>query len=230
MLIIYEKMMHKIKIIKVLQFGVIAISAAATSVIAINLEEIRNADGMIYTNAESIEPAEVAIVFGAKVRGEKMSPMFEDRAISAIGLYRDKKVEKILVSGDHGRSDYDEVNAAKDYMLANGVDAEDIFTDHAGFDTYDTIYRAKEVFGARSAILVTQEFHLYRALYIAKNLKMDAVGFASDLHEYPGSWIFETREIFARVKAFSDVIMDSKPKYLGEKISISGDGRASWDN
>ncbi len=177
----------------------------------------------------NISKSQVAIVFGAKVTDGKMSPMFEDRVVSALDLYRLKKVEKILVSGDHGRKDYDEVNVAKDYLISSGVDSDDIFTDYAGFDTYDTLYRAKEIFGVESAILVTQQYHLYRAIYIANNLDMQFAGYASDLHIYPGSEIFKFREIFSRVKAYFDVTLKSKPKFLGDKILISGDGRKSWD-
>lgn len=147
----------------------------------------------------------------------------------ALDLYKARKVEKILVSGDHGRESYDEVNVAKDYLVSSGVDSEDVFTDYAGFDTYDTLYRAKEIFGVGSAVLVTQEFHLYRAIYIAKNLDIDVSGYAAELHIYRGSEIYDAREVLARVKAYFDIILKSKPKYLGDKIPISGDGRESWD-
>ncbi len=141
-------------------------------IIYINIAIFINSRGLIYDDMNNIPKSQAVIVFGAKVTGGKMSPMFEDRVVSALDLYRLKKVEKILVSGDHGRKGYDEVNVAKDYLISSGVDTDDIFTDYAGFDTYDTLYRAKEIFGVESAILVTQQYHLYRAIYIANNLDM----------------------------------------------------------
>lgn len=196
---------------------------------AANYFEIKSSSEFVYRDAGVIRSCEVAIIFGAKVRGGQMSPMFEDRVTSALDLYRAGKVKKILVSGDHGRAEYDEVNVAKDFLASNGVDVDDIFTDYAGFDTYDTLYRAKEIFGVESAILVTQEFHLYRAIYIAQSMKMNAIGYSADLHKYRGSEIYNAREVLARVKAYFDVIIKSKPKYLGDEIPISGDGRKSWD-
>ncbi len=205
------------------------IALAILMIIYINLNIFGRNQNLIYEDMNNIPKSQTAIIFGAKAVNGKMSPMFEDRVISALSLYDAKKVDKILVSGDHGSKDYDEVNAAKDYLVSKGADAEDIFTDYAGFDTYDTIYRAKEVFGVESAILVTQKYHLCRAIYISKSLGLKATGYASDLHNYPGSEIYGIREMFARVKAFFDVILKSKPKFLGEKIPISGDGRKSWD-
>ncbi|MFA6096534.1 MAG: ElyC/SanA/YdcF family protein [Candidatus Paceibacterota bacterium] len=221
--------MKKTKI-KILRAVAVMFVFAAIAIISINYIEIKSSERSVYRDIGGIETNRTAIVFGAKVRGENMSSMFEDRVVSALELYRARKIEKILVSGDHGRPEYDEVNAAKDYLVSNGADADDIFTDYAGFDTYDTLYRAKEIFGVEGAILVTQEFHLYRALFIAKSINMNVVGYASDRHDYPGKEIYSGRELFARVKAYFDVILKSKPKFLGDKIPIEGDGRESWDN
>lgn len=218
------------KFIKKILVGFFAITVLAVlSIFYINAVIFGYSRTAIYDDISSIPKAQTAIVFGAKATGGKMSPMFEDRVIIALDLYESKKVEKILVSGDHGSKDYDEVNVAKDYLASKGADADDIFTDFAGFDTYDTLYRAKEIFGVESAILVTQKYHLYRAIYISKSLGLKATGYASDLHNYPGSEIFETREIFARIKAYFDVMLKSKPRFLGDKIPITGDGRKSWD-
>jgi len=128
---------------------------------------------------------------------------------------------------------YDEVNGMRKYIIAENanVEIEDIFMDHAGFDTYDSMYRAKEIFGVESAIIVTQEFHINRAVYIANKLGIDAVGLSVSEEKYPKrvrlKW--QIREYLSRVKAFGDVTIHSKPKYLGEKIPITGDGRLSWD-
>lgn len=182
----------------------------------------------IYNLAE-IQKTEVGLVLGAKVHGKNLSHIFKDRLDAALELYNNKKINKILVSGDHGTKNYDEVNAAKEYLLSKGVKGEDIFLDHAGFDTYDSIYRAKEVFGINDVIIISQNFHLARALYIAFNLGINAQGFGADLHKYISEERNNLREFFARIKAFYDVRFNSLPKFLGPKIDIYGDGKQSWD-
>ncbi|MGI6340778.1 MAG: SanA/YdcF family protein [Minisyncoccales bacterium] len=180
-------------------------------------------------NLTEIQKTEVGLVLGAKVHGENLSPIFKDRLDAALELYNNKKINKILVSGDHGTKNYDEVNAAKEYLLSKGVKGDDIFLDHAGFDTYDSIYRAKEVFGINDVIIISQNFHLARALYIAFNLGINARGFSADLHKYISEEKNNLREFFARAKAFYDVRFNSLPKFLGPKIDIYGDGKQSWD-
>jgi SanA protein len=147
----------------------------------------------------------------------------------AYKLYEDGYSEKIIVSGDHGKKYYDEVNVMKIYLLDKGVDSNNIFMDHAGFSTYDSVYRAKEIFLANKIIIVTQQFHLYRSLYIAKQLKLDAVGVSATLRDYSGSVKFEIREILARDKDFVKSIFKPEPKYLGDTISVFGDGNATND-
>ncbi len=176
------------------------------------------------------EGAQAALILGARVYDSgRMSPIFRDRVDTAFALYQAKRVEKLLVSGDHGQLDYDEVNAAREYLLERGVLEKDIFLDHAGFDTYDSVYRAKEIFGATSLMIVTQNFHLPRALYIADRLGIKACGQSADLQSYAGAERMETREIFARLKAFLNVKFKSKPRFLGERIDLNSDGRISWD-
>lgn len=175
-------------------------------------------------------PKQAVLVLGARVwENGEMSDIFKDRVQTAIDLYKSDKVEKILVSGDHGRKEYDEVNAAKKFLLEKGISPDDIFLDHAGFDTYDSLYRAKEVFKAESLIISTQDFHLPRALYIAEKLGIDACGVSSDLHRYKGEQQRETREKLAKIKAWLDVTFMAKPKFLGEPIPLSGKGQNSWD-
>jgi len=193
----------------------------------INFDVQKSSEGEIY-RIDGSPQKQVALVLGAKVYEDGgLSDMFRDRIDTAIGLYEAGKVEKILVSGDHGTEEYDEVNAAKDYLLEQGVPGADIFLDHAGFDTYDSVYRARDIFQVESVILVTQEYHLSRALYIADRLSVDAVGVGADLHIYGGEDYRNFRESFAVVKAWLDVALKSKPKFLGEPILISGEGFAS---
>lgn len=175
-------------------------------------------------------PKQAALVLGARVwESGEMSDIFKDRTQTALNLYNDGKVRKILVSGDHGQEDYDEVNAAKKYLLENNVKAEDIFLDHAGFDTYDSLYRAREIFKAESLVVVTQDFHLPRALYIANNLELEACGQSADIRSYRGEGARERREFLAKIKAWLDVSFHSKPKYLGDEIPLSGTGLNTWD-
>ncbi len=208
----------------------VGIAAAAVAVLAINFYVGQKSGPYIFQGINDLPKAGTALVLGAKVYQEGvMSGMLQDRADTAIELYKEKKVEKILVSGDHGREDYDEVNTAKNYLLENGIRGEDIFLDHAGFDTYDSLYRAKEIFEVSSVIIITQNFHLPRAVYIGKELGIETYGISADKHSYAGIEYNKLREIFGRVKAFLDISFQAKPKFLGEKIPMSGDSKKSWD-
>ena len=170
--------------------------------------------------------ADVALVLGASVARGVPSPVLAERADVAVALYRAGLVGKILVTGDNGALSHDEVTPVRKYLLAQGVAAEDIFLDHAGFDTYSSIYRARDVFGVRSLIITTQDFHLPRALWIARALGLTvhgvvAQGGLNSSFEY-------IREIPASLKAMWDVLVHRTPKYLGPAIPISGDGQSTW--
>ena len=204
-------------------------AACVLFVVALDYSVQRSGEDSIYS-AKDVPQKEVVLVLGAKVYSDgRLSDMFRDRIDTAVGLYKTEKVEKILVSGDHGTKGYDEVNAAKDYILQQGVPGADIFLDHAGFDTYDSVYRARDVFQVKSMIIVTQKYHLPRALYIADGLDADAVGVGADLRAYGGQDARDFRERFAVVKAWLDVALQSKPKYSGKPVPVSGEGFASWD-
>ncbi len=211
---------------------VISIVMGITAVGTINTSILKSTVAGIYKNPMGLPNRQVALVLGAQVRptGE-LSDMLLDRVLAGIELYKAGKVKKLLFSGDHGHRNYDEVNAMRHFALARGVPARDIFMDHAGFDTYSSLYRAKKVFQVKEMIIVTQAFHLPRALYIAHGLKISALGFVADRRRYaPTAERFsETREIPARVKAFFAVIFQPKPKFLGKVLPISGDGRVTWD-
>lgn len=169
------------------------------------------------------------LVLGAAVYGDKqVSPIFADRLDTAIELYEAGLVQKIIVSGDHGTVFYDEVGAGKDYLLKKDIPDQDIFLDHAGFDTYDSLYRAKQIFQTNSFLISTQDFHLSRALYIAKRLDLDAWGCRADKHFYQKIKTMKTREYFASIKAWLDVNLEAKPKFGGDTFDLSGDGRQTW--
>ena len=179
-----------------------------------------------YTKLENID---CIVVLGAGIWGDKPSPMLEDRLLEAIKLYNNKVSSKIIMSGDHGRKEYDEVNIMKNFAMEKGIPSEDIFMDHAGFSTYESLYRAKEVFEAKKVVIVTQKYHLYRALYIANQLGIEAYGVNSDPRRYVGETYRELREILARNKDFFSCIFKPKPKYLGEAIPVSGSGDLTND-
>jgi vancomycin permeability regulator SanA len=165
------------------------------------------------------------IVPGASVIANKYpSDILRDRLDTAFEVYKQTGIKRILVSGDHGTVEYDEVNVMRDYLIAKGVPAEDVFMDHAGFDTYQTMFRARDIFEIRSAVIATQDFHLYRALYIADSLGLNVVGADSALREYKYSTRNRLREFPARVKAFIECnITKPDPRFLGDKIPINGE-------
>lgn len=173
---------------------------------------------------------QAALILGARVyTNGQMSDVFRDRVETALSLYQAGQVDKILVSGDHGQIDYDEVNTAKEYLLGQSVKSEDIFLDHAGFDTYDSLYRARDIFQAESLVVITQNFHLPRALYIGEKLGLDLCGMSADKHIYQQADAMERREFLAKVKAWFNIFFHSQPKYLGTAIPLSGNGQETWD-
>lgn len=180
--------------------------------------------------SQEIDNADCILVLGAGVRKDNTpTSMLNDRLEEAIQLYKDNKAAKIIMSGDHGREDYDEVNVMKRFAIEKGVPSSDIFMDHAGFSTYESIYRAKEIFQVQKMIIVTQDYHLYRALYIANELGIEAVGYASNPRAYRGQLKRDVREIAARCKDYFTCLYKPKPTYLGETIPVSGNGDITND-
>lgn len=206
------------------------VAVGIVAIFLINFKVHSNSNIYSFSDIKKVPKTDVALVLGAKVySGGRLSDMLKDRADTAIELYENGKVDKILMSGDHGTKEYDEVNAVKDYLLEKGIKGEDIFLDHAGFDTYDSLYRAKEIFQARSISIVSQNFHLPRAVYIGRSLELEAYGISADRHLYGNIEGNIIREIFADIKAFWDVNLSVKPKFLGSPIPLSGDSKKSWD-
>ncbi len=179
--------------------------------------------------AASLDSVDCILVLGCKVNGETPSDMLHDRLLCGVSLYQNGAAPKLLMSGDHGTVSYDEVNAMKQFAIDRGVPSEDVFMDHAGFSTYESVYRAKEIFGAKRIIIVTQEYHLYRALYVAKQLGLDAYGVHSDYNAYTKQSYREVREILARNKDFFTSLFKVKPTYLGDAIPVSGNGDVTND-
>lgn len=223
----YKKMILKI-ICWLIFIGIIM----TLTVLGINLYmKYMVADKIITVEKATDMDADCILVLGAGVRADgNPSWMLEDRLIISQELYNVNASEKLLMSGDHGREEYDEVNTMKTYAMNNGIPSEDIFMDHAGFETYDSLYRAKEIFGAKKIVIVTQEYHLYRALYIARSMGIEAYGVSSDLRGYSNMQYYRiAREWLARVKSFGKCIVKSEPKYLGDTIDLKASGDVTND-
>lgn len=202
-------------------------------IFSINYYIVKTTENYVFTEIEKLPKVDAIIVLGAKVNQEKLSYVLEDRLVAGVNIIYANKAEAILLSGDHGQKEYDEVNSMRKYIFRRkfNIKKEQIFMDHAGFDTYDSMFRAKEIFDIKSAIIVTQDFHINRSVYIARNLGINAYGFAVNENMYKESVRFnwKVREILTRVKAFKDILIGSHPTYLGEKIPITGNGMKSWD-
>ena len=214
------KKVHKIIIIMIILIMFLIIGLFTINFIVIS----KTKDSIISREDAAKKEVDCILILGAGVWGKSPSPMLEDRLLEGISLYNEGKCKKILMSGDHSRADYDEVNVMKKFAMDRGVSSSDIFMDHAGLSTYDSIYRAKEIFDVKKLIIVTQEYHLYRALYIAKELGLEVYGVKSNPREYAGQSMRNLREIIARDKDFIMCLIKPNPKFLGEKIPIQGNG------
>lgn len=180
--------------------------------------------------AANLSDVDCILVLGCQVKDDGTpSDMLRDRLTRGIEVYNLGAAPKLLMSGDHGREDYDEVGTMKQYAINEGIASESIFMDHAGFSTYESVYRAKEIFQADKIIIISQDYHLYRALYIAEKLGVEAYGVASDYHTYAGQGMRECREILARCKDWAMCIFKPEPEQLGDEIPVSGNGDLTND-
>lgn len=216
------------RMIKIMIIGIIILMIA---IFSLNIYVVNSTKNEIVKeeNVSNIEGVDCILILGAGIWGDKPSPMLEDRLKEGITLYKKGTTKKIIMSGDHSREDYDEVKIMKEYAESEGVPSEDIFMDHAGFSSYDSVYRAKEIFGVQNMIIVTQKYHLYRSLYIAKKLGIEAYGIESNLRIYPGQVFREIREILARDKDYFKCIIKPEASIMGEKISLDGSGDITND-
>lgn len=171
----------------------------------------------IYHDVRDAPNMPVAIVFGAGIG----TPVLADRVKTAVSLHKCGKVHTLLMTGDNGHTNYDEPEAMKSLAIAAGIPRQDIVCDYAGFRTYDSLYRARSIFDVQKAILVTQGFHLPRAMFIAKNLGLSVVGVDATLRSYGAEqYWYDLREIIASEYAWFDVITQRKPKFLGKKEAL----------
>jgi len=182
----------------------------------------KNAKDFTYNNADSIPFNRVGVVLGTSKYIRKGIPnlYFRYRIKAVCDLYSAQKIQFVLISGDNAFRSYNEPNDFKNELIASGIPENKIYLDYAGFRTYDSMIRANKVFGLNKFTVISQKFHNERAIYIARKIGLDVVGFnAHDVEQYYG---FKTnmREKFARVKVFIDFLFNIKPHFLGQPINI----------
>ncbi len=217
---------------KTLRFSIVITTVILLLLLIINALMIFIVHDQILTfnDSEKLSEVDCIIVLGAGVKPDQTpSLMLKDRLNRGIELYQAGISNRLLMSGDHGSENYDEVNVMKNYAISAGIDSESIFMDHAGFSTYESIYRAKEIFGAKKIIIVSQDYHLTRALFIANRLGLDAYGISAIEVSYSGQLQREIREIIARNKDFFVTLFKPAPTFLGDHISLLGNGDVTND-
>jgi SanA protein len=214
---------------RIIRVGLAIVLVPLLLLVVANAIVLRGGEGDA-KSLRAVPHAQAALVLGAQVKPDgRPSAMLADRIAAAEDLYRAHKVDKLLLSGDHGQWSYDEVGTMRKALLRDGVRPQDLFTDHAGFDTWDSSQRAREVFGVRSVIVVTQDFHMARALYAARHAGLQAAGYSADRRHYGRVMArLRLREVFARVKVVADSLTGAGPRLGGPRIPITGDGRRSW--
>ena len=223
----------KIVLKRILIVSIIFFAVAIIAFASVNIYVISYASRYILTteDASNLSNVDCITVLGAHVK-EDGSPsyMLESRLAKAIELYNAGVSPKILMTGDHGQKEYDEVNNMMKYVLANSdIKKENVFLDHAGFSTYESAYRAKAIFNVNKSVFVTQKYHLYRTIYNARKNGIEAYGVVSDDYQWPGMFYYRFRESLAVFKDFFACLFNVRPTYLGETIPVSGTAEATHD-
>lgn len=211
---------------------ILCLAAAGVAILFVISAYVRYVtENQILTADEAAQVTNVdcIVVLGCYVQPDGTpSPLLHDRLVQGVALYQLDAAEKIIMSGDHGQHDYNEVAVMKKYAVDAGIPSDDVFMDHAGFCTYDSIYRARDVFKAKKILIVTQKYHLHRALYIADALGLDAYGVAAG-DRAGGQWKRDLREVLARVKDVAWCVFQPEPKYLGPAVPVNGNGDITND-
>ena len=218
-------MIKKLKILIIIAFVLAALLCAVLFII--NAIVKNKAKPYILSDDQTENDYDCILVLGCGVYGSRPSHMLEDRLKKSVELFAKKASSRLLMSGDNSSDDYNEVAVMRDFALGEGIAADVIFMDYAGFSTYESMYRAREIFGVKKVLIVTQGYHLYRAVYDARALGLDAYGAPADLRKYAGQALREVREVLARAKDFVWCMLKPEPTYLGEQVPIWGKGNAS---
>ena len=192
------------------------------AVIATTIYVASKTGDLIFESQKGLPKTNVAIIFGAGIKDNQPGRYLKDRLDAGIRLYKNNKVQKILLSGDNGNDAHDELTVMKLYCYKNGVDTTKIYIDYAGFDSYSTMYRAKEIFKVDTAILVTQKYHLNRCIFIGEKLGIKSYGYSANRGEYKGYKYYSFREHFSVFKSVLDVARNREPHFLGETVDING--------
>ena len=218
----YSRILHRL-----FRFCLCMVILCGIPALGVNAAVIQQTQDSILLPEEAAKLTDVdcILVLGCLVKDNGVpSDMLADRLRRGVELYQMGAAPKLLMSGDHGREDYDEVAAMKRYAVDAGIDSAAVFMDHAGFSTYESVYRAKEIFQCKKILIVSQEYHLYRALYVAQELGLEAYGVGADYRNYRNQTARDLREVLARVKDAGTAILRPIPTYLGDMIPISGNG------
>lgn len=208
-----------------LALGLLLLLLPVVAVVALRVYSAWQAQGDIYT-LETVPERPVAIIFGAQIYGSgRLSAMLADRVTMGVKLYQQGKVRALLLTGDNSEVSYNEPEAMRQYALRLGVPNDAIVLDYAGFRTYDSCYRARDIFQVSGATLVTQDFHLDRALLVCNALGIDSVGVAADMassERYSARALLSSqlREFPSTVLSVFDLLRGEKPTYLGEPLPI----------
>ncbi|SCY83537.1 SanA protein [Flavobacterium anhuiense] len=200
------------------------------AVVSVNYYVKSSTKTKIYYSAKKFPKNDVGIIFGAGINGNQPSKYLKDRLDAGIMLWKAKRINKILLSGDNGRDEYDELTVMKNYCYNHGVDTTKIFIDYAGFDTYSTMYRAKHIFKIKRSTLISQKYHLNRAIYIGQKLGIKCVGYSANKGEYLGYKYVCFREYGSIFKSFFDVLRNREPRFLGGEININGESNYSKED
>jgi len=221
----------KIRFIDFVKVSVLLVLIGLISLFGLNFLVISSTqDKILSLNEAKNSEVDCILVLGAGVGANGVpSPILKDRLDKGIELYQASISNRLLMSGDHGQVDYDEVNVMKNYAITSGITSSDIFMDHAGFSTYESLYRAKVIFQVKKVLIVSQKEHLYRAIYIAESLGLEAIGVAAEDIHYGGDEARDLREFLARVKDVFTLMIKPKPSYLGDPIPIDGNGDSTND-
>lgn len=217
---------------KTIRIFLILVLGGCLTLFLVNFYIIRKEGNYVISEEQAMELKDVdcIMVLGCGVRPDgRPSDMLSDRLARGISLYDEHASGKLLMSGDHGTVNYDEVNLMKQFAIDSGVPSENIFMDHAGFSTYESMYRARDIFQVKKIVVVTQGYHMYRALYVARAMGMEAYGVTCAPIRYRGQSMRDLRELLARPKDLVYTIVMPKPTYLGDAIPVSGDGNVTND-
>lgn len=227
-----EKLQNIMKLAKALLLIFAVLVVLAVIVVAIiNLHvKAKTSDCVYVVSTVPRDNYDAALVLGCGVyNNEYPSPLLRERLDAAVELFHEGVVNKLIMSGDHGQDNYNEVAVMKQYAIDEGVPSEAIFMDHAGFSTYESVFRARDIFMADSVLIVSQEYHVYRALYVAEALGLEAYAVSADKTRLSGQTARDLREILARNKDFIFSIIKPEPTYLGEPISLDQSGDITND-